>query len=212
MRRTERSYLLARFVGKKGLSDPALLSLLGEREYYREIKTCVRDGASVSVGSLGVPEEEATGMISITKFKGKARVTLYLRSGDGFARESLRHVSDVIFEITPKFKRVYVIRSPNYEGIPVAEGLWRRLVAGHSPRGHLFYLEISAPGRLKKKLEALALRSGAFVYNKCLDRLETNVVKKRAELERFEKETRVWADSLRLCKFDGSCVPIREAL
>ena len=212
MRRTERLAVLARFVGKKGLTDPSLLSLLGDREYYREVKTCAKGGASLSVGLLGVPEEEATGMVTLTRFKGKARVVLYLRSGDGFARESLRHVSDVIFEIAPSFKRIYVVRSPNYEGIPVADKLWRWLWAGHSPRGPVYYLEISASGRLRKKLETLALRSGAFVRNRCLERLETNVIKKQEELQRFEKETRVWADSLSLCKFDGSCYPMRDVL
>jgi len=204
--------VLARFVGKKGYTDPSLLALLGAREYYREVKTCAKGGASLSVAPLGVPEEEATGMVTLTKFKGKAKVSLYLRSGDGFVRESLRHVSDIIFEVVPSFKRLYVVRSPNYEGIPIADKLWRWLWEGHSPDGKVFYLDIRASGRLRKKLELMALRSGAFVLNRCLERLETNVVKRAEELERFEKETRVWADSMYLCKFDGSCFGMRDVI
>ncbi len=212
MRATERATLLARFVGKKGLTRPEVLSYLGERCYYREVKTCAKGGATLSVGVLGVREEEATGMVALTKFKGKTKVSLYLRSPQGFAKESMRHITDVVFEITPKFKRIYVIRSPNYEGLSVAERLWRWLLAGHSPDGPLYYLLISAGGRLRKKLEKAVQRSGAFVYNRCLERYETNVSKRREELRRFERETRVWCDSLALCKFDGTCFPVKSVV
>ncbi|WP_187145937.1 hypothetical protein [Ignicoccus hospitalis] len=151
-------------------------------------------------------------MIQFSKAKGKVKVSVYIKTNGRFARESMRYIDDVIFELAPNFRRVYVVRSPNYEGVTVADRLWRWLTAGYSPKGALYYLKVLAPGKLGKKLAQKALESGAFSYNGCSGRLETNVLKKKENLEKLARETKVWEDSLLLCKFDGRCWKLREVL